>query len=422
MKIRSLLIAAVLIIIGYGLYRFGVSQGAPMPVEPTKPSVTAQGIVAEKKPLYWHDPMNPTQRFDKPGKSPYMDMELVPVYASEKDNNVSIDSRVQQNLGVRTAVVIQGKLESNLTAVGSVAYNERDVALVQSRSNGFVEHVYVRAVLDPVKKGQKLADVYVPDWIAAQEEYLTVLQMKATNLEGMADGARQRMLLLGMSDDQINQVTRSGKVQKRFSITAPIGGVISELTLREGMTLSLGAPLCRINGVSSVWVNAEVPENLTSQVRLGDLVDARVAALSGVIFTGHVNAIVPEVNPTTRTLKARIELANPHGELVPGMFATIHFLSTRPNKEVILVPSEAVIQTGTRSVILVEQAQGQYAPIDIETGNEANGQTEVKKGLVLGQKVVVSGQFLIDSEASLKGNALRMTDTSPEAKSQGVMK
>jgi len=121
MKIRSLLIAAVLIIIGYGLYRFGVSQGAPMPVEPTKPSVTAQGIVAEKKPLYWHDPMNPTQRFDKPGKSPYMDMELVPVYASEKDNNVSIDSRVQQNLGVRTAVVIQGKLESNLTAVGSVA-------------------------------------------------------------------------------------------------------------------------------------------------------------------------------------------------------------------------------------------------------------------------------------------------------------
>jgi len=425
MKLRSILFVAGLVAIGVGLYRFGVSQGTTTSIESIKASETKQVATPVKKPLYWHDPMNPSQRFDKPGKSPYMDMQLVPVYADEGSNdgnNVRIDPRVQQNLGVRTVDVIQGKIESSLTAVGNVAFNERDVAQLQSRSNGYVEHVYVRAPFEPVKKGQKLADVYVPDWVAAQEEYLTVLQMKGNNLEGLVDGARQRMRLAGMDDDQINQITRSGKLQVRLSITAPISGVISELTLREGMTINPGAALFRINGLSSVWINAELPESLAALVRPGDMVEARAAALSGVIFKGRVNAILPDVNPTTRTLKARIELPNPRSELVPGMFVTIHFLSTQSNKEVLLVPSEAVIQTGTRKVVLVEQAKGKFEPVDIETGAETNGQTEVKRGLMPGQRVVASGQFLIDSEASLKGTAQRMTDTSPKAQSQGAMK
>lgn len=419
MKTRSILILAILILIGYGLYRLGLRAGTLKSVE------SAGTIEVEKKPLYWHDPMNPNQRFDKPGKSPYMDMELVPVYANENNsdgNHVSIDSRIQQNLGIRTTAVIKGKLDSNLIAVGSVAYDERDVAFLQSRSNGYVEHVYVRAALDPVKKGQKLAEIYVPDWIAAQEEYFTVQHMQGNNLEAMIDGARQRMLLAGMSEEQVSQVTSSGKVQTRIAITAPISGVITELFLREGMTVNLGAPLFRINGVSRIWVNAEVPESLASQVHIGDLVEARTATLTDAVFKGRVNAILAEVNPTTRTLKARIELSNPNGVLAPGMFATIHFLSNRLNQEVILIPSEAVIQTGMRSVVMVEQAKGQYTAVDIETGAEANEQTEVTKGLKAGQKVVVSGQFLIDSEASLKGTALRMSDTDPKTKSQGAVK
>ena len=420
MKSKSiiLILIAILVFAGYELYRLGLSQGT----ESVKTSV-APKVAAERKPLYWHDPMSPGQRFDKPGKSPFMDMELVPVYADKKaGSGVSIDPRIEQNLGIRTVAVMKGKLESSLTAVGTIAFNERDVTLLQSRNSGYVDHVYVRATLDPVNKGQKLADVYVPDWVAAQEEYLTVKSMKASNLDGMLDGAVQRMRLSGMSELQIDQFIAGGKVQSRMAITSPINGVITELTLREGMTLAAGAPLFKINGLGSVWANAQVPESLATRVRPGDAVEASVTALSGVILKGRVNAILPEINPATRTFTARVELNNPHGALLPGMFASIHFLSAKSNREVVLVPSEAVIQTGTRSVVMVEQSAGNYAPVDIKTGRESNDQTEVLSGLDSGQKVVVSGQFLIDSEASLKGTALRMSDTVPDAKNQGEMK
>lgn len=419
-KISLIAVTLICLIIGYGLYRFGLNQGS-------KNATTISGDVAananqqktpaEKKPLYWHDPMVPNQRFDKPGKSPFMDMDLVPVYAGDDDtggNKVSIKSQVQQNLGIRTAEVVQGQLEAKLTAVGNVAYNERDVALVQARSNGFVERLYVRAPLDPVKKGQALVDLYVPDWIAAQEEYLTVKKMHGSDLDGVLQGARQRMRLAGMSDEQIANVTASEKVHTRITITAPVSGVVTELSAREGMTVNVGAPLFRINGLSTVWVNAEVPENLATFVRPGNVVEASTPALSGVIFKGRVNAILPEVNTTTRTIKVRIELSNPHRELVPGMFVTVHFIAAQHKENVLLIPSEAVIQTGARNVVMVMQAEDKFKPVDVEIGNEANGQTEIRKGLHAGQKVVVSGQFLIDSEASLKGESLRMNHSTEE--------
>jgi Cu(I)/Ag(I) efflux system membrane fusion protein len=418
--ISLIVVAVICLMIGYGLYQFGLNQGiknAATISDEIAAKNTAQKTPTEKKPLYWHDPMVPNQRFDKPGKSPFMDMELVPVYTDDGDsggNKVSISSRVQQNLGIRTAEVILGQLKSTVTAVGNVAYNERDVALVQARSNGFVEHVYVRAPLDPVKKGQALVDLYVPDWIAAQEEYLTVRHMPGSDLDGVLQGARQRMRLAGMSEEQITKVTTSGKIQPRITITAPIGGVVTELGVREGMTVSVGAPLFRLNGLSTVWVNAEVPENLAAFVRPGNLVEASTPALSSVIFKGRVNAILPEVNTATRTIKVRIELSNPKGELVPGMFATIHFNSTPQKEKELLIPSEAVIQTGTRNVVIVMQAEGKFKPVDVETGAEANGQTEIIKGLEAGQKVVISGQFLIDSEASLKGESLRMNHPTEE--------
>ena len=406
---------------GYGLYRAGMNQGMKTAASAAAGNAASSGAVdpsTGKKVLYWHDPMVPGHKFDKPGKSPFMDMQLVPMYADDAgdEGKVSISPRMQQNLGIRTAEVTRGSLSTSVEAVGSVAYNERAVELVQARSNGFVERLFVRAPLDPVRKGQPLAELYVPDWVAAQEEYLSIKRMGgAAGMEGLLDAARQRMRLAGMTDDQIRLVESSGKVQSRLTIIAPAGGVIAELGAREGMTVMAGAPLFRINGLGTVWVNAEVPENFAAQVRPGNTAEGRTPALPGTVFKGKVGAILPEVNAATRTLKARIELANPSGQLVPGMFVTVN-MSSAARKDLLLIPSEAVIQTGKRSVVMVEQGEGKFQPVDVEIGTEANGQSEIRKGLDAGQKVVVSGQFLIDSEASLKGTATRMSDA-PAAES-----
>jgi membrane fusion protein, copper/silver efflux system len=412
MKTRTLLgalaIAGLLGAGAYGAYRLGMDRGMAM-----GGASSASGDIdpaSGKKVLYWHDPMVPGQKFDKPGKSPFMDMQLVPVYEDAGgQGGVSIDSRMQQSLGVRVAEVRKGALSPSVEAVGTVSYNERDMAVVQARSNGFVERLHVRAALDPVRKGQALADLYVPDWVAAQEEFLSVQRMSGTRLDALVDGARQRMRLAGMSDEQIRMVESTGKVHPRFTVTAPIAGVVAELGAREGMTVMSGAPLFRINGLATVWVNAEVRENQASEVRVGNEVEARTPALPDKVFKGKVSAILPEVNPATRTLKARVELANPGGELKPGMFATVNF-TPAARKEALLVPTEAVIQTGKRTVVILAQGEGKFAPVDVETGIESGGQTEIRKGLEEGQKVVVSGQFLIDSEASLKASTSRMAE------------
>jgi len=415
--ILALTAAGVLGAAAYGLYWVGMNRGMKMADPVSGAAAPAGGSALQgavdpatgKKVLYWHDPMVPGQKFDKPGKSPFMDMQLVPVYADGDgdEGTVTISPRVQQNLGVRTAEVTKGTLAPAVEAVGSVAYNERDVVVVQARSEGFVERLYVRAPLDPVRKGQPLAELYVPEWVAAQEEYLSVRRMAGTRLEALLDGARQRMRLVGMTEEQIRLVESTGKVHARFTVRAPISGVVAELGAREGMTVMAGATLFRINGLSTVWVNAEVPESLAAQVRPGNSVEARTPALPGATFAGRVSVILPEVNVATRTLKARVELANPDGQLVPGMFATVNF-TPAARKEALLVPTEAVIQTGDRSVVIVAHGDGKFAPVDVEIGMESDGRTEIRKGLDAGQKIVVSGQFLIDSEASLKGTATRM--------------
>jgi membrane fusion protein, copper/silver efflux system len=432
MNIRTIVIALAVAGIagagGFAAYRVGIAQGMKQ-----APAAVATASLAEraaskpgdidpangKRVLYWHDPMVPGQKFDKPGKSPYMDMQLVPVYTdgAGDDGGVAIDARVLQNLGVRTAPVTRGALATHVEAVGSVAYNERDVALVQARSNGFLERLYVRAPLDPVRRGQPLAEVYVPDWVAVQEEYLSAVRISRADAKaygGLVDAARQRMRLAGMTDAQIARVEASGVVQSRMTLVAPIGGVVTELAAREGMTVMAGASLFRINGLGTVWVNAEVPETLAARVRPGTGVLATASALPGDVFKGKVSAILPEVNLTTRTLKARVELANPGGRLVPGMFANVDF-APQEAKDALLVPTEAVIATGKRTVVIVAQSGGGFAPADVEIGTESNGRTEIRKGLDEGQQVVVSGQFLIDSEASLRGTVNRLGGTHASA-------
>ncbi len=414
----------------YTLYRLGVDRGMNMAATNAGATASSLAVMSApqksgdvdpatgKKVLYWHDPMTPGQRFDKPGKSPFMDMQLAPVYAegSGDESSIAISPRVQQNLGVRTAPVKQGTLKTAIEATGSTAYNERDVAVVQARSNGFLERLYVRAPLDAVRQGQPLAELYVPDWVAAQEEYLSAKRISAQaagkSIEGLVDAARQRMRLAGMGEEQIRRVEASGVVQTRVTLTAPISGVVAELAAREGMTVMAGAPLFRINGLSTIWVNADVPENVAASVRPGSAVEARTQALPGITFKGKVSAILPEVNAATRTLKARVELANPGSRLVPGMFATIIF-APEARGDALLVPSEAVIQTGKRNVVIVAQGDGKFASVDVVVGLDSNGQTEILKGLQAGQNVVVSGQFLVDSEANLKASTTRMSDMPP---------
>ena len=373
---------------------------------------------ADKKPLYYHDPMYPQQKFDKPGKSPFMDMMLVPVYgddgAGNDNGSVKISSRVVQNLGIRTGEVTQGSLDKKLEVVGAVAFDERAVAVVQARVGGFIEKLFVRAPLQPVRKGQPLAEILAPEWVAAQEEYLALKKSPQANDE-LRQAARQRLILLGMNESVVAAIETSGKTRPRVTLVAPISGIVGELTAREGMTVMPGAMLFRINGLSTVWVNADVPETQVAWLKPGSSVEASVPAYPGEVFKGRVTALLPEVNAATRTLKARIEIANPKGRLVPGMFAMISVaVSTSAKQTVLLVPSEAVIQTGKRSVVIVadsgQDGKQQFAPTDVEIGAEAKGMTEIKSGLQKGMKVVLSGQFLIDSEASLKSTGIRMSD------------
>jgi membrane fusion protein, copper/silver efflux system len=399
---------AVLALGGYGLYSVGMNRGMRMAAPAAAPD-------PGRKVLYWHDPMVPGQRFDKPGKSPFMDMDLVPVYADEADDKggITISPRIQQNLGVRLAEATRREVAPVVEAVGVAAYNERDVAVVTARANGFVERLHVRAQLDPVRRGQPLAELYVPEWVAVQEEYLGVARMTDPGLQSLKEGALQRMRLAGMTDEQVKRVAAGDKVQPRFTLVSPIDGIVAELGTREGQTVMSGAPLFRINGLGTIWVNAEVPESLAAHVRPGNAVEAHAAAFPGKTFKGKVSAILPEVNAATRTLKARVELANPGGQLVPGMFATLNFAAAS-RRQAVMVPTEAVIVTGKRSVVMVAEAADEgklrYRPVDVEIGVESDGFTEIRKGIEPGTKVVASGQFLIDSEASLKASTGRMSE------------
>jgi Cu(I)/Ag(I) efflux system membrane fusion protein len=400
--IISISIAAALAASG-AAYWAGLQRGQGAQTAPTP----AAGQDA-RKPLYWHDPMVPGQRFDKPGKSPFMDMQLVPVYADDAaSSGVAIDARSRQNLGVRTAEVREGQLASAVDAVGTVSWDESRVALVQARSSGIVERLFVRVPFAQVRKGQPLAELYVPDFVAAQEEYLAARRLQAEGMPGIADAARQRMRLAGMTEEQIQAVERSGKVNARVTVTAPESAVVAELVAREGMAVSAGAALFKLNGAGSAWVFADVAEGASGALAAGTKVQLRATALPGEVLEGRVSAVLPDIDPSTRTRKVRIELPNPGMRLVPGMFANVSFASPAA-RNVLLAPAEAVIRTGKRNVVFLESGEGRFEPVEVELGAESRGQVEILSGVKAGQRVVTSSQFLVDSEASLRGVEARM--------------
>lgn len=392
-------IAVAVLLAGGGGYWMGTHQ-AGAPSSATSPATA-------RKILYYYDPMVPQEHYDNPDTLSSMGMKTIPKYADESpgatgSTGVSIDPSAVQNLGVRTAEARIGTLPSALTVTGSIDFNQRDVAVVQARSGGFVTRVYARAPGDVIATGAPIADVQLPEWGGAQGEFLAVKRLERPDLLA---AARQRLRLMGMSDGLVGEVERSGRAQGVVTIRSPIGGVIQTLDARAGVTLAAGQTLAQVTGLGTVWLNAAVPEAQAGSVRTGQAVSATLAAFPGETFAGHVLAILPAAQADSRTVTLRIELANRGGRLRPGMFASVALGGeARPT---LLVPSEAVIRTGRRTLVMLALDKGRYQPAEVRIGREAGGQTEVLAGLTEGEKVVASGQFLIDSEASLSGVAAR---------------
>jgi Cu(I)/Ag(I) efflux system membrane fusion protein len=400
---------------GYWLARRADGSSDLMHPLPQRDSSAAASFA--RRVLYWYDPMVPNQHFDKAGKSPFMDMQLVPKYAEEgaAGGGVRINPNIVQNLGLRLASVELGRFAQTIEAVGNIGFNQRNVAIVQSRTPGFVSRVYGRAPADVIHRGAPLVDLLVPEWAGAEAEFLALVRSGDRDL---IEAGRQRLLLLGMPAERVAHVESSRQPQATVTIAAPIAGAIESLDVREGMTVSAGITLARINGLETVWLEAAIPEAAipeaqSGRVALGQAVEAQLAAYSAATVQGRVIAILPETSVETRTTRVRVELPNPDLRLRPGMFAQLR-LNTGDDTPRLWVPTEAIIRTGTRNLVIVAGEANRFEPTEVRIGPEAGAKTVVLSGLKEGQKVVASGQFLIDSEASLRGVLGRLEKTGSE--------
>jgi len=359
-----------------------------------------------RKVLYWHDPMVPGQRFDKPGKSPFMDMQLVPVYADGatggggggEEQGVKISPSVQQNLGIRYASVRREVSTTSFDAVGSVQFDERLSVAVQTRVAGYVEHLSVRASMERVRKGQALATVFAPEWLGPQNELLALKRSGVSS--DLITAARERMRAMSIPADLVRRSEEAGTAQARYVLAAPADGVVAELGVREGVAVTPGMTLFRIAGLEKVWGVVETPEAQAVHLARGQKVRASLQADASQSFDGTLDEILPEVNAATRTLKARFEVDNRSGKLVPGMLLRLQVAGAGATR--LVVPAEAVIRTGKRAVVIVRKADGAFEPRDVSLGADLGDDIEVVSGLADGDQVVASGQFLIDSEARLR--------------------
>lgn len=405
--IGALILAALSAAAGYWVARRGDDATRSVQGASAAPSPNTAG--QERKPLYWYDPMVPNQHFDKPGKSPFMDMQLVPKYAdaASETGGVHVSSDIVQNLGIRLGRVERMALPSQLHAVGSVAFDERLLELVQARVEGYVIRMHVKAPFESVHRGQPLAEILAPQWQEAQQEYLALLDADPV----LSDAARGRLAVLGVPDTTIRSIEITRKASATTTLYAPIDGVVTELAARQGAAFMSGASLFRINGLKSVWANAQIPEAQISAATMGANVDAHATAWPGTVFKGRVIALLPDVDAQTRTLTARIWIDNEGYRLSPGMYVTLDFSNPQGETQLI-VPSEAVIATGERSVVIVARPDGGFDVRNVTVGREQDNRTSIVSGLREGEAIVVSGQFLIDSEASLTATVSRLQSTS----------
>lgn len=385
-------VSAALLLGGLGLgYWWGRSRtDAPV-------SIADNASSDERKILYWYDPMVPDQRFDKPGKSPFMDMQLVPKYGDEaSEGGIAIAPGVRQSLGMRTVVVKQGSLSGAVHVPGTIGWDLRQERVVSARVDAIVDRLYVKTPFESVRAGQPLASVLAPTWSTALAEAHALGQARSASARELQSASRERLHALGLPSGA--GAGKGGSI----TLTSPVSGVLSEIGVREGQSAPTGTLLFRINGTATVWLEAAVPQAGVAGVAAGTPVEATVDAMPGQVFRGRVEALLPQIDMSSRTQRARIVLDNPEGLLAPGMFAQIT-LKPVDAAEHPLVPSDALIGSGAQARVIVLDEDDRFRPVAVQPGRSSGGMTEILSGLQGGERVVASGQFLIDSEASLSG-------------------
>ncbi|MDR2604660.1 MAG: efflux RND transporter periplasmic adaptor subunit [Desulfovibrio sp.] len=369
------------------------------------------GPGGERKVLYWYDPMYPDRRFDKPGKSPFMDMELVPRYAEDGEGaGIRIDPVQTHNLAVRTEKVKRGRLVFSRDIPANVEFNAYRLARVQPRADGFVEQTYDLAVGDTVEAGQTLVEITVPAWAADQSEYLLLRSQRAA--PEIVRGVRERLRLSGMPEEMLKIVDTTGRVQTGLTVKAPLGGVITSLDVYPGMNVDKGMTLATIQGTNPVWVTADVPERDIHLVG-GKRIRVTVPAYPDRVFFAESATLLPKADQATRTVPLRLTLDNAEGLLKPGLTASIRLRGE--SEESLLIPTQSLIDLGDEQRVVVRAADGSFVPKRVRVLRASRDATAVLDGLEEGEDVVVSGLFLIDSEANLRGALDRMRATDREA-------
>lgn len=375
------------------------------------PAPAASAPAGKGKPLYYRNPMGLPDTSPVPKKDS-MGMDYVPVYADDVSGppgTVTISPERVQMLGVRTEVAAERTMTRAIRAVGTVAVDERRLAVVAPRFEGFIEKLLVSASGDPVRRGQALFEAYSPELAQAEQDYVVGRQVSGA----LGEAALSRLRNLNAPPDEVVHLRRTGRPGRTVSVLSPLDGVVMEKTAVQGMRFAPGETLYRLADLSSVWLLADVFEQDLGLVRPGQEARISIAAYPDQAFGGKVTFVYPTVNPTTRTAKVRIEVPNREMLLKPDMYATVEIAAPVGSATVLAVPDSAVLDTGTRQVVLVERSPGHFEPHAVVVGRRAGGYTEVRSGIASGDKVVVGANFLIDAESNLRAALQSFTAPAP---------
>jgi membrane fusion protein, copper/silver efflux system len=363
--------------------------------DPQQALASSSQNAADPKPLYWVAPMDPNYRRDKPGKSP-MGMDLVPVYPNSNSSVITIAPHVVNNMGVKTAQAKVGKLSTAVRTVGVVQYDEDRLIHIHPRVSGWIEKLYVTAVGNTVKKGAPLYTLYSPQLVNAQEELLLALQRDNTRF---IQAATDRLMALQLPDNFIDELIKLKKVKQSVTFFAPQDGVVAGLKIRDGYYVEPGKTLMSIGQLDQVWVEAEVFESASALIKAGLPVSMTLGYMPGKVWQGNVDYVYPSLNAVNRTLRVRLRFDNPDQILKPNMYANIDIAVASVTPQV-LIPKQAVIRTGSQNRVVLALGNGQFKSIEVKIGRSNEHDIEITDGLEVGDEVVISAQFLIDSESS----------------------